>query len=98
MATGYYADYLRTARARHGARFTDAGLLPAFIPAFESGDRIEVTRTYANGETWTRRGTVGVTTGWAPVFLLLSRVTACSSGDLLGTDDQIVGVIRRGRR
>lgn len=94
-AFGYY---LTRKRREHGAKFDASSLAPQFIPYYESGQRIEVTRTFPSGEAWTRRGTVGITTGWRPAFLLMSRVSAHGSSDLLSADDKIVKVIPTRKR
>lgn len=62
-----------------------------FKPYFR-GPRIKVTTTYPDGETFTRFGTVGVTTGWRPVFLLMKRSDSVGSSDVLGPDDKVVAV------
>lgn len=75
--------------ARYGEQFDPSGLDAThwtIRQAYESGERVEVTTTYANGKTWVRRGRVGVTTGWRPVFILLPRVTSSGSSDVLGPD------------
>jgi hypothetical protein len=89
-----YQAYLQGKQREYGAKFNAADLAPQFIPYYESQQRIEVERVYPSGEKYTRRGTVGITTGWMPAFLLMSRVSARGSSDVLGTDDRIVRVIR----
>lgn len=86
-------------KARHGARFSEAYLVDRFRPWFD-GERVEVCRTYPDGTTWTRRGRVGMSCGWAPVFLLLSRRGARSSGDVLQACDHVTRVVpaRKGAR
>ncbi len=61
------AEYLEKKQREYGDRFNARDLDKRFIPAFESGERIRV-KFY--GET-VKTGTVGVTTGWKPVFLLM---------------------------
>lgn len=86
-----FDDYLQRARARHGERFippTD----PRFIDAYNKGDkfRIKVRATYPSGHTHERWGFVGITTGWAPAFLLMARRGQHGSSDLLCKDDEII--------
>ena len=57
-----------------------------FKPYFH-GPRIKVT-----GPSGTRFGTVGMTSGWRPAFLLMHRSTDIGSWDVLGPDDKIVAV------
>lgn len=71
-------------RARHG----DAYLGPnpddvaAFGPYYH-GACVEIETTYGGGQTHRRRGYIGLTTGWAPSFLLLSRRNSRGSSDLI---------------
>lgn len=83
---------LRLLREIHGDKFTEAGLASTFRPYY-NGPRIEVKTTYSDGTTHIRRGRVGMTTGYAPVFLLLPRSDSRSSSDILHADDEIVRVI-----
>lgn len=83
---------LRLLREIHGDKFTEAGLASQFRP-YCHGPRIEVKTTYSDGTTHTRRGRVSITTGYAPVFLLLPRRDSRSSSDILHADDEIVRVI-----
>lgn len=87
-----YAEYIERAKRQHGARFNADGLSRQFVPYFESGDRIKVETC---GETVT--GTVGVTTGRAPCFLLMRTSRSIGSSITLSDRDRIVGV-KRGRR
>jgi hypothetical protein len=69
--------------------FSDESLSKQFIPYFESGERIEV-------ETcgMILRGTIGVTTGWKPCFLLMRTKRSISSPWTLSDKDKILSVIR----
>lgn len=91
-----YTDYLDQKRAQYGPRFTTDALELRFVPYYQSGVRIKITRTYTNGDVTTAFGTVGVTTGWRPVFLLMSSTRAHGSSYVLGPDDCIVAE-RHGR-
>lgn len=53
-------------------------------------------RTTYGDEVVERTGTVGITTGWHPAFLLMSRSSAMGSSDVLSARDVIVAV-KRGR-
>lgn len=79
-------------RELHGDLFTDAQLHHQFRPYY-NGPRIEVRTTYDDGTTHTRRGRVGITMGWAPVFILLPRSDSRSSSDVLHATDEIIRVI-----
>jgi len=63
-------------------------LLEPFRDAFISRQRVEVA-----GRFGTRRGYVGITTGWRPAFILLHNSISVSSGDVLGPDDKITKYI-----
>lgn len=62
----------------HGSKWDPSDLSMKFVKAFNTGERIRV-KMY--GEVMT--GTVGVTTGWKPVFLLMRRSNAIGSSYLL---------------
>lgn len=86
-----FADYLSRKR-RTVPDFNDADLDRRFVPFYESGARIKVV---VFGQTLT--GTVGVTTGWRPVFLLMRSHRSIGSSVLLTKDVSIVAV-QRGRQ
>lgn len=93
-----YTDYLRRQSAQWGDKFNPVGLAPQFQQYLHNQDvRLTVTRTYPSGETYTRKGWVGVTTGWSPCFLLMSRVGVVGSSDCLDERDTIVAVGKRRR-
>ena len=52
--------------------------------------RVTVSRTFESGETETRTGYIGITTGWKPAFLLISRINSTGSSDVLSAKDVIV--------
>lgn len=89
-----FEEYIERKRAQYGDKFDETDLLPQFRPFFDSGERIRVSTQYE--EPYVRTGTVGVTTGWRPAFLLMHRSNAHGSSDLLGPRDKIVAV-KRGR-
>lgn len=91
-----YDDYLRRKQNEFGKQFDSSKLAPQFVHYFNSGERIKVSRQYASGEVYTRTGTIGVTTGWVPAFLLMSRIGSSGSSDVLDEKDQIVAVHRHG--
>jgi hypothetical protein len=88
--------YINRKRAEYGDRFSATSLADRFWPFVgERNTRITVERTYPSGEVYRRSGSVGVTTGWVPSFMLLSRVTSTGSSDLLDDRDRIVEVYQR---
>ena len=84
-----YTELVARRTQQYGEQFQDTALDPRFIPYYENGQRIKV-KEY--GETKT--GTVGVTTGWVPCFLLMSRSTAYGSSCTLGEAATIIAVKR----
>ena len=89
---------LQSGRIRHGDRFTETNLAGQFRRYF-NGPRIEVVTRYPDGSEWVRRGVVGMSTGFAPVFLLIPRRSASGSSDTLGVGDTVARVVPdRGRR
>lgn len=89
MTERQFAAYLMGKR-HQWPTFDASSLATQFIPYFATDERITVTRVYTNGESYTRRGHVGITTGWRPAFLLMPRSTSTGSSDVLGPDDRIV--------
>jgi len=88
-----FQSYLSKKRAEHGNKFDDSNLSKQFIKFYESAQRIEVEYSY--GETKEiQRGTVGVTTGWRPTFLLMRRISDHSSSYLLDDSVRIVKIVR----
>ena len=67
-----------------------SALAPAFARYHESGERIRVR--FADGREAT--GTIGKSTGWRPVYLLMPRVDSIASSDTLGAGDRVVAVRR----
>ena len=65
-------------------------LAKKFEHYYESGERIRVR--FSHGEEKT--GTVGKTTGWKPVYLLVPRADSRGSSDVL-TDKDIVLAVKR---
>lgn len=80
-----YDDFIARKYQAFGANFDQSDLDPRFIAYFNSGQRIRI-RTC--GEVMT--GTVGVTTGWKPSFLLVRRSNSVGSPWLLGPRDEIL--------
>ncbi len=80
-----FDDFIRRKKAEHGSKFDPSALAPEFIPFYNNGVRIRV-QTMGMIKT----GTVGVTTGWKPVFLLMQRRTSISSWITLSKKDKIL--------
>ena len=78
-----YREYLDRKHAEHGDRFDTSELSLQFVPYFENRQRIKIKNRW--GEVLT--GTVGVTTGWKPSFLLMRRKNQTGSSILLSDLD-----------
>jgi hypothetical protein len=86
------AERIARGKAQHGERFDSSTLEsahPSILDAYASGQRVRVTRLYADGTTHTRTGIVSTTTGWRPSFLLMRRANAHGSSDVLDECDQV---------
>jgi hypothetical protein len=83
-----YEKFVERKRAEHGDKFSTAALDKKFLPFFESGERIKVDF----GHDTVKTGTVGVTGGWRPTFLLMLRSDSVGSIWTLGKGDTILGV------
>lgn len=96
-----YDDLLRRGRARHGERFDPSALETSFVRWYESGDRIKVEYVIpgdpGKGDILTAYGTVGVTTGWRPAFLLMRSANARGSSYVIGPNDRVAAVKRGGK-
>lgn len=83
-----YAAMCDRRRREFGDRFDDSELSAQFVSHYESGKRVRVRFGY--GEEMT--GTIGVTTGWRPCFLLMRRSNDHGSSWTLSDRDEIVAV------
>ena len=93
MITEYEA-YIACQDAKYGDKFDASDLAPQFVDAFNTGGRVRVRFSY--GEELT--GTIGVTTGWRPAFLLMRTSRSIGSPWTLGAGDQIVAYKADGGR
>ena len=85
-----FEQYLNRKRREYGEKFDASDLAQQFVRYYESGQRIRVKFNY--GEELT--GTIGITSGWRPAFLLMRTSRSIGSPWLLGKDDQIVEVTK----
>jgi hypothetical protein len=84
-----YESVISHRKLIYSKKFSDQSLAKKFIPFFESGQRIEVDFGYGT----IKRGTVGITTGWIPQFILLLRSNSLGSSYTLSNKDKITKVI-----
>jgi len=81
-----FEDYINRKKREYKSKFNRSSLARQFIPAYNSGRRIRVR--FKSGEVLS--GTVGVTTGWKPVFLLMLTSRSLGSSWTLNKEDKIV--------
>lgn len=89
----YYRDFIARKRKEYGERFDASDLDPRFIPYFHSDVRIKVETC---GKILT--GTIGVTTGWRPAFLLMLRSSSHGSSWLLSRPSDRILAVKHGRK
>lgn len=82
-----FNEYKRRKIQEYGSRFDDSDLVNWAIPFFESGKRIKVL-VYGKELT----GTIGVTTGWKPCFLLMRKRNSISSGYLINANVKLLAI------
>ena len=80
-----YKEYVDNKLKQYGSKFDTSDLNEEFIPYFENGERIIVKFSY--GEV--RRGTIGVTTGHKPCFLLMLTKRSLGSSYTINKLDEI---------
>lgn len=83
-----YDDLIRRKKIEYGDKFDASDLNPDFIPYFNNGERVEV-----DFGSETKRGTIGVSTGWKPIFLLILTQRSMGSSWTIGKTDKIIKVI-----
>jgi hypothetical protein len=85
-----YSDYLARKRYVYKGSFDSSTLAEQFITAYESGERVTVVFYTGDDKPYdVKRGTIGVTTGRQPVFLLMLTKRSTGSSYVLGPHDQI---------
>lgn len=83
----HYEEFIDRAKRQHGKAFSDADLCEKFKPFFRSGQRIKVSYF---GDVVT--GTVSVTTGQKPVFILMRNSRSIGSSYTLSDRNEILAV------
>lgn len=63
-----------------------SNIAPQFIPFYENGERVKVR--FPDGMV--KSGTVTMTTGWKPSFMLMLRSDSTGSSYLLTNEDEII--------
>jgi hypothetical protein len=81
-------QYVARRKAEHGDKFDASDLYPNFIWHFNAGRNRRVKVAFADGRV--KWGTIGVTTGWKPCFLLLHNRYSRGSSETIGSGDQVI--------
>ena len=82
-----FTDLVNRRTAQYGDKFDVSDLDKRFIAYYQNGQRIKVETC---GMVMT--GTVGVTTGWKPAFLLMRTSRYMGSSWILGTESKLLSV------
>ncbi len=80
-----YQELITRKQQEHGNKFDASDLNQEFVKHYNSGERITVDFGYEK-----KRGTIGVTTGWKPCFLLMLRRDSQGSSYTIGKNDKVV--------
>ena len=86
-----YRETIKTRKDTY-VNFNESALAPEFIPYFNSQQRIKVQFEYGGIKT----GTVGITAGWKPCFLLMLTGRSLPYGVGLSSKDTIIAVQKKG--
>lgn len=81
-----FDQYCERKKQRYGELFSTEDLAPQFIPYLHTNTRIKVEDK--NGKI--HFGSVGITTGWRPAFLLMHSERCIGSSCLLTKEDKII--------
>jgi len=87
MSNYRFTELLIAKEKEYGTRFDASDLVEPFATYYRTGQRIKVETL---GMTIT--GTVGITSGWKPVFLLMRRRTDIGSSWTLGASDKLIAI------
>ena len=90
------AEHIKRKINQHGV-FNNANLASDFIKYFESGERVKVQWVYDN-YTEVLTGTIGITTGWKPVFLLMRTSRSMGSPYVIYKDECKVIAVKKGSK
>ena len=82
-----FTDLVNRRTAQYGDKFDVSDLDKRFIAYYQNGQRIKVETC-----SMVMTGTVGVTTGWKPVFLLMRTSRSIGSSWILGTESKLLSV------
>lgn len=81
-----YTELINRKQAEYGEKFDTSELSQQFVRYYNNGQRIKVKTRWDEELT----GTIGVTTGWKPVFLLMRTSRSIGSSTTLTNEDKII--------
>lgn len=87
-----FEDYLARQEVRWGDSFDPSDLDKRFIPFYNDNSRVKVRRHWDEGDEYAITGTIGITTGWRPCFLLMRTSRSIGSSDTLGSNQVILAI------
>lgn len=80
-----YKEFINNKIKQYGVKFDTSDLNEEFIPYFENGERIAIK--FNHGEI--KRGTIGISSGWRPCFLLMLTKRSIGSCYTINKKDEI---------
>lgn len=84
-------DYIDRETKEYGDKFDPSELHEKFVRYYENGERITVSFRDKNGNEYAKkRGTIGVSTGWRPCFLLILTKRSLGSSWTIGKNDEVL--------
>ena len=86
-----YQETIERKQKEHGNKFISDDLNKSFIPYYENGQRITVSFRNKDGKEYEqKRGTIGITTGWKPCFLLMLTKKSLGSSYTIHKNDIVI--------
>ena len=86
-----FDSYLKRKNEEYGNKFDSSDLNKIFIPFFNNHKRVTVQFCNDKGKVYeTKRGTIGVTTGWKPIFLLMLTSRSIGSSWVINKNCKII--------
>lgn len=93
-----FENYLTRKRNSYGSQFDSSDLIPEFIKYFESGERVKVEWKFGDKYTEVLTGTIGITTGYKPVFLLMRTKKSIGSPYVIYKDECRIVAVKKGNK
>ncbi len=97
-----YKEFVANKLNIYGRDFDPSNLAPDFVKYFESGERVKVEWTWSNGQHPVHveilSGTIGITRGLKPVFLLMRTKRSIGSPYTIHAKDCRVIAVKKGNK